>query len=666
MQGGLVARRTQFSSCDRCRRLRVRCDALNGANAGGNLSASCTRCLKRHQNCTFEWMNGLDRHGTREPPLGRHQIRRHRSVNSTASNISSPPNGGTSSAPAPVETASQMSVNSACSNDDRVPNELRYISVADTISPMGSPLDGLSLFDVRWLQRIYIEGFDTIFGSWMSKHGCPFLSGAVLGDDHNSIADVCGRLDQWMREMSQYDPAISLNGGFRERTTEDTLADESLRNTIAAFSVRWLSINSRESQSDICVQRIVHALWRHTRRDMLRVINRPSYRSMLALFLFALTPVPTGISEDEEADGISGQACIHAALQQIQMLRARQRSLLFNGTNVSRPMKSKIIPSIPDAIGATDFITAENIAYWAALTFDTSASLTLNCRSLLSSGLFGFEAELPWRLVRAGATIFQKNMQGCPANSIYNMTDERANQIIASGSAWKLLVWKLTAVFKEALRDGHDEPEVTRAYTLVVEAIQQFNEIYRGPLEACQRRMPFLGQQTKFRWYSLMLHYHLSILLLINTIETTDRLDLLVNLEEAYADAENVIINTLVFGLHNTITVGIKMQSCSSDPVGLTETSVTVPLISLDPYQHHIVAAVQLVQKAVDRDLAFRKITDTAHASLRLVLEKTLVHLPQSSKSVKAAVDAFPWKESNHLIKHQPTPYSFLPAQYVE
>ncbi|KAK2789232.1 hypothetical protein FQN52_006324 [Onygenales sp. PD_12] len=657
MQGSLVARRKQFSSCDRCRRLRVRCDALNGANAGDSPAASCSRCLKRHQKCTFEWMNDPGRHGTREPPLGRHQSRRHRSVHLTASNISSPPDGEASSAPVPVETT-----------NDRAPNGLGFLSVVDTVSPTASALDGLSLFDVRWLQRIYIEGFDTIFGSWMSKHGCPFLSEAGFGDDHNSILDVCGRLDRWMREMSQYDPAISLNGSFRERATDDGPTDESLRSTIAAFSARWLSLNSRESQSDICIQRIVHALWRHTRRDMLRVINRPSYRSMLALFLFALTPVPAGISEDEEADGISGQACIHAALQQIQMLRARQRSLQFNGTNVSRLTKSKVIPTIPDSIGAANFIAAENIAYWAALTFDTSASLTLNCRPLLSSGLFGFEAELPWRLVRAGATIFQKNMQDCPGNGLYNMTDERANQIIASGSAWKLLVWKLTAVFKEALRDGHDGPEVTRAYTLVVEAIQQFNEIYRGPLEACQRRMPFLGQQTKFRWYSLMLHYHLSILLLINAIEATDRLDLLVDLEEAYADAENVIINTLVFGLHNSITIGAKTQSypSTSEPMGSTETSVTVPLISLDPYQHHIVAAVQLVQKAVDRDLAFRKITDTAHASLRLVLEKTLVHLPQSSKSVKAAVDAFPWKESNHTVGQRHTPYSFLHAQYLE
>jgi hypothetical protein len=310
-----------------------------------------------------------------------------------------------------------------------------------------------------------------------------------------------------MREMPHSDSEIPRNG---TAIAQDRLADDSLRSSIAAFSARWLPIVSMNPQPELHYQSMIHALWRHARRDMLRVINRPSYRSMLTLFLFALTPIPAGISQEEELDGVSGQACIHAGLQQIQMLRARQRSLQFNGTNVSQPVKAKVISTIPATIGATDFLDAENIAYWAALTFDTSASLTLNCRSLLSSGLFGFEAELPWRLARASATSFQTDMQNWPAHWAYDMTEERANQIIASASAWKLLTWKLTALVKEALRDGHDGPEVSRAFTLVVEAIQQFNTIFRGPLESCQLRMPFLGQQAKFRWCKFNCFLYLS------------------------------------------------------------------------------------------------------------------------------------------------------------
>lgn len=81
-----------------------------------------------------------------------------------------------------------------------------------------------------------------------------------------------------------------------------------------------------------------------------------------------------------------------------------------------------------------------------------------------------------------------------------DMTDERANQIIAAGASWKLLGWKLTAIFKEALRDGHEESEVRKAYLAVVDSTKQFGIIYRPLLDECHKRMPFLGQQTKLRW----------------------------------------------------------------------------------------------------------------------------------------------------------------------
>ncbi|KAL4876739.1 hypothetical protein BJY04DRAFT_210387 [Aspergillus karnatakaensis] len=491
----------------------------------------------------------------------------------------------------------------------------------------------------------------------MSRYGCPFLSESSVGEDKNSIADVCERLDRWMTEMSQ--PGSTQNRFPGEGGKEDREAEESLRGAIAAFSARWLPLASREPNTSSYYQSIIHGLWRQARRDMLKVINRPSYRSMLALFLFAMTPVPAEISEEEEADGIFGQVCIHAALQQIQTLRARQRSLQFNGTKVSQPTKSEAIPPIPATVGTTDFITAENIAYWAAITFDTSASLTLNCRSLLSSGLFGFEAEMPWRLVRAGATMFRDTWDNWQAEASFVMTDERANQIISGATAWKLLAWKLTAVFKEALRDGHDESEVQRAFTLVLEGMRQFNDTYRQPLEACERRMPFLGQYTKFRWFSLMLHYHLSILLLANVIEATDRLDLLADIDDTIANVESIVVNTLMFGLHNTTTISIAFDPGNPSHVGATETTISVPIISIDPYPHHIVAGVQLVQKAVDRDLTLGKISQGAHSNLRGVLERTLNHLPQSSKSVKAACDSF--TKVLHYVGQAPQmPYSVL------
>ncbi|KAF5673418.1 3-hydroxybutyryl dehydrogenase [Fusarium heterosporum] len=479
----------------------------------------------------------------------------------------------------------------------------------------------MNMVDFQWLDTLYREGFEAVFGSWMGRYSCPFLFGHNLADKYVSISDLCRHLDGCIVDAGN----AQLVGRSRD-------IENSLQSTISAFAARWLPVTSPNPNSSDDHCSLVQTLWRDARRDMLRVINRPSYRSMLSLFLFALTPIPEGISEEEETDGISGQACVHAALQQIQTLRARQRNLQFSGSKVSPSLKSQAVVTTPDSIQDSGFINAESTVYWAALTFDTSASLTLNCRSLLSSGLFGFESELPWRLVRTCAKMFEENARQWKQGSS-DMTDERANQIIAAGASWKLLGWKLTAIFKEALRDGHDESEVRKAYLAVVDSTKQFAIIYRPLLDECHKRMPFLGQQTKLRWFSLMLHYHLSILMLVDIIEATDRPDLLPDITDVSIDAENTVMNTLAFGLHNTFTL-----KRPNDDRHSGKTSFTVPIVSIDPYPHHAVAGVQLLRKTIERDFGIGKITEDTYRSLLETLERTLRHLPQSSKSIQAAI----------------------------
>lgn len=403
------------------------------------------------------------------------------------------------------------------------------------------------------------------------------------------------------------------------RYAVSVLNAKSISLAIQAFAARWLPLADSSATPDL-----VRALWRAARRDMLKVINRPSYRSMWTLYLFALTPIPVGISEEEEADGVSGQVCVHAALQQIQVLRARQRSLQFNGAQVS--LTAPPTPGVgasPRSLATADFITAESTAYWAALTFDTSASLTLSCRPLLSSGLFGFGSESSWRMVRTCRGVFQQSMSSWLPDG--EMTDDQANQIIAAGSAWKLLVWKLTANMKEALRDGHDEPEVKAAFDAVSEAVEQWNATYRDLLSACQKRILFLAQETKLRWYELVMHYHLSLLMGVDVLAAADRHDLLSKFATKRIDAESWVLNCLAFGLNNKYTI--------SSPAG----STTVPIMAIDPYAHHVVAAVRLMQQALDRDFTAAKISAGAYHDLGSMLTQALEYLPSSSKSVQAA-----------------------------
>jgi hypothetical protein len=232
---------------------------------------------------------------------------------------------------------------------------------------------------------------------------------------------------------------------------------------------------------------------------MLKVQHRTSYRSVLTLYLFGLTPIPIGISEEEEHDGLSGPVCVQSALQQVYMLRVRQKSLQFSGAKVS-PVVSKAFALRPDEVHTSSFINAENIAHWAAMTFDTSASLTLSSRPVLWSGLMGFQQDRCWSLVKSCTEHFHGMTQEERRPDGLEISESTANRVVAAASAFKLLMWKLSAVFREALRDGHEDAIVNKVCGSVLEAIDQWNRTYRDLLNSCQRRIHFLSQETKFRW----------------------------------------------------------------------------------------------------------------------------------------------------------------------
>lgn len=215
---------------------------------------------------------------------------------------------------------------------------------------------------------------------------------------------------------------------------------------------------------------------------------------MLTLYLFGSTPIPEGISDEEELNGVTAQVCVQAALQQVYSLRVRQRSPLFSGSKFSETVVTRNFTANPDR----SFIIAENIVHWATLTFDTSASLTLSSRPMLSSGILSY-TDLCWSLVKSCAELFHTMAQEWHAIGL-PMTDTQATQLMASGNSFKLLLWKLCAVFREALRDGHDEAVVNKIYISILDAIDRFNRTYRSPLDACRKRIEALSQETKLRY----------------------------------------------------------------------------------------------------------------------------------------------------------------------
>lgn len=427
------------------------------------------------------------------------------------------------------------------------------------------------------------------------------------------------------------------------RALRDQQIDQSLRHGMRSFAARWLHLIPATQRVGILQDDLVREYWRTSRRDMLKVINRVSYRSVLTLFLFCLTPIPNGISEEEELDGLTGQICVQAALQQVQRLRARQRNTQFNGEKVSPA--ADVLPSPPPNSTFTEsFLRHESRGYWGALTFDTSASMTLNFRSSLSSGLHGFDAESCWRVLKMGAGSFHTRTEEW--RRTFAMTEDEVLQVMAAAAAAKTYVWKMIAVLKEALREGYEDEKVLQAWTAFTEAVDIFRVTFRPLLNDCERRLPFLGQVERLNWYELMLHVYLGVLILVDALEAAERTDLLSQLAETRSEAEHEVLNALTFGLKSHYIIEeYDRSSGSTNPTSNnfqgtgsgTGMSITASFVALDPYPHHVVAAIQLMNKVVGREWRQGNIKLEAYKYLKSTLLKILEELPQSSKSVQAA-----------------------------
>lgn len=142
--------------------------------------------------------------------------------------------------------------------------------------------------------------------------------------------------------------------------------------------------------------------------------------------------------------------------------------------------------------------------------------------------------------------------------------------------------------------------------------------------------------------------------MLADVLEVLDRSDLLLKFAESISEAENTVMSTLIFGLQNSFTLHMtdSQEDGSLYAAGATSSCT---ILSIDPYPHHVVASVQLMHKAIERDAAIGKISDIAYANLISTLEQVLRNLPANSKSVQAAQERFSlnWVSEEITTPHQ-------------
>ncbi|KAI0382252.1 hypothetical protein F5Y04DRAFT_51517 [Hypomontagnella monticulosa] len=628
-----LERRTQFSSCDACRRSRIACDASKHGHQPGEArwSGSCSRCALKKRPCTFEWIDNVKR----KPSNSRQTKASYSSTNEIDPLIAVEAHGRTA-----------LALGDEQDRDPGVPRHDATCRIPGDESNSSPELpdsygESASELLMRWSDQIFNYGFETIFGLLVGGEGCPFVNG-LTSETCIPATQLFRKLDADMNaEQDRHSPSQAPEICERRREKERRI-DESLERSIRAFTARWLPLLCRGRRVEANqVDNVIRDSWRVARKDMLRAANHISYRSALTLYLFSQTPVPAEISEDEELDGISGSVCIQTALLHIQRLRDRQRSHRLGDLELST--WEGTIPSSDSGTSLPQaYLDFESRAYWAAMMWDTSSSLTMNVRTSLTSGLNGACSEPTWRLVRTFLLGSFPSITEPPRTSDFEMSNNTASKIIANAAVCQLQNWKDISSLKEALREGVEEDTVLFVWKALHDVLDIFKTSVRPLLDICGRHLHFADQASRLRWYMINLQYYLGILVLADSIEAANRPDLLSQIEDAKRDAEVESINILKFGLDNTYTI-YEPRGDSNTTSGLPtaveepQEPITVSLVAIDPHPDHVVDLVLLVSKVISRKYRQGSINQNIYSHLSIILLKTIEQLPQSSKTVRSA-----------------------------
>lgn len=129
----------------------------------------------------------------------------------------------------------------------------------------------------------------------------------------------------------------------------------------------------------------------------------------------------------------------------------------------------------------------------------------------------------------------------------------------------------------------------------------------------------------------------MGLLILVDTIESSGRIDLLSELTQTRYDAEQTAMNALKLGLENEFTFSCKHAGDNSSTTNIDNASARPPasFITVDPYPFHVITTVRLIVKAITRDYSAQKISSETFKDLMLRLLGVVHALPSCSKQVQ-------------------------------
>ncbi|OQV08533.1 hypothetical protein CLAIMM_12789 isoform 2 [Cladophialophora immunda] len=305
-----------------------------------------------------------------------------------------------------------------------------------------------------------------------------------------------------------------------DEDTEDqnAIINQALISAVHAFSARWLPVSrfGRGNASDVraltlAKEYFLERIWERAHKDVLRVLTRPSYRSILALYLFGTTPASTKNKQRCIADH-----CFEMSLRQYFQLRARS-STIARQHGRRNENNSQLQDTSSTAQAHKELKHLEDTAYWFGVVIDGSRSLTRCQPSVLLPGLQG-EAQV-WSPIKDQTEMFRTTYGSIPTSKA-PLTDEIVMTMIQHGAACKTLFWKSVSRIQDYLFYQTVESPLEVLVNSAAEEMARFEDVFDPFFNQCARDWILLSQKSRLSYFILALHFHLGVLILVDVLET--------------------------------------------------------------------------------------------------------------------------------------------------
>jgi hypothetical protein len=300
-----------------------------------------------------------------------------------------------------------------------------------------------------------------------------------------------------------------------------------------------------------------------------------------------------------------------------------------------RGQNDRNFPAAMHVVTTPEYLDLESRVYWAAMMWDTTASLVHGYRTSLTSGLKGACSEPTWRLVKAFLVGPFAPRTARWHDRGFTLSDQNVEEIIAAAVIGKTYIWKNTTSLKEALREGVHNDEVEVPWRALLDAIDIYVTSVRPLLDRCEERSQSLNQGARLSLYQVNCQYSLGVLMLIDALKANAKLDLLQEISAMRQDAERSAFDVLNYGLDNFFSIGqaVGLNGHIDD----SPPSISTTLVGIDPHPECATHLVLLLHNGLRRRQGKQEIMQYTCDQQLSILSRTLAQLPQHSKSVQQA-----------------------------